>query len=341
MKHCISDRSLSSLLKLAVTARIASGVIIDMPGLLNAGWIAVLLGAILSLPPLWAIVQCRRSNIRLPRPAVPLLLSLFVFDSASIAGLLADSASYMALNSTYSAYLLLPLLLLCLACLRLNGNAIGSSASFWNRILPWIGLIVVIIQLRDYEPLWLTPFLGPGVRKIAHEAFRIAGWITLPSVLFLITDSAAPEDAALPLRTLPAAALLSAGACVIFGMMTPTIADSTLFTRSFRLGTLLANGRTSLALQIPSITLWYIGLFFTLLLDAFASAALLQRCLPRWNRYACTSVTLIIQFLLSSSGLAGRSASLTASALYYILTCCVIAAVMIIDFLKKGGPSHA
>lgn len=341
MKHHISDRPLSSLLKLAITARLASGVIIDMPGLLNAGWIAILFGGILSVPPLFAIVQCRQANVRLPRSSAFILLPLFLFDSATVADLLANSAGYMALNSTFPAYLLLPLFLLCLACLRLNGNDIGTSASFWNRILPWIALIVVIIQFRDYEPLWLTPLLGPGIREITHEAFRIAGWITLYSALFLMTESDRPEDASLPLRTVFAATLFSAGVCVIFSMMTPTIASSALFKRSFRLEALLANGRTSLALQIPSITLWYIGLFFALLLDAFACAMLLQHCLPQWNRYACTFAALTFVFILSSAGKAGRAASLTAAALYYPLLCSVIAAVMIIKYIRKEGSFRA
>ena len=54
MKFRISDSAAASLSFLAITARIFSGVAMDMPDLHNAGWLAVLLGGVLSLPLAWA-----------------------------------------------------------------------------------------------------------------------------------------------------------------------------------------------------------------------------------------------------------------------------------------------
>ena len=72
MKLQISTASAEALARLAVTARIVGGVLVDMPNLLNSGWLAILIGAALSFPLVYSVHRIRVSNqhqpIPLPRP---------------------------------------------------------------------------------------------------------------------------------------------------------------------------------------------------------------------------------------------------------------------------------
>lgn len=334
MKLCISHDAARSLVKLAVTARVVYGVLIDMPQLFNAGWLCVLVGGALALPIWFAVSQIRKHDINRTsisfRAVCAVFFLLCVYDAGILATSVSESASYMALNSTASIYLTLPLLLLCLFCLRFNGNALGSSAGVWNRILPCILVIIILLQLGDYKPEWLTPVLGPGVKELFKSAVKVAGWFTLPVPLLLLTDSDErnPKKASLA-YSLCLSAATAALICIAFSMMVPAIPEEKLFVRSFRLETLLSNGRSGLAMQFPAIAIWYLGLFYALLTDVFAGSILLQHAFPGMNRFVCMTAPLTISALLAASSLSDRTPALTVSGWLYPIHAALFVTVLL------------
>ena len=344
MKLQISADGACAFARLAIIARVVCGTIIDMPELLNAGWISVLLGALLALPAMLAVIHCRRNHILPPKSICVLFCIIAICDAAAVCSSIADSASYMALNATPAVYLMLPQLLLCLFCLRLNGDSLGASAGIWMRILPWLLLSIVLLQFKSYEPAWLTPALGPGTSNILSGALRTAGWFTLPTALYLIAEPGIGGKSTSPsiIKTLWICAGSSIFICLIASMTTPAITDTNLFTRAFRLDSLLANGRTGLAQQLPAIALWYLGVFYALLFNMFTAAALLQHIFPAWNRHACIWIPLIITGILGADKLAGRTAALTIADFLYIAQAALLAFSMTYaNFSERAGTDHA
>lgn len=347
MKLQISAGAAEALARLAIIARIVSGVLVDMPELLNAGWLAILLGALLALPLALAVSQTLNAAqdrpVFLPRFLYVLFFAIAVWDAASIASMIADSAGYMALNSTASIYLMIPQFILCLGCLLLNGDALGSSARIWSKLLPALLLIVLLVQSGNYQPQWLTPLLGPGISPILDGALRTAGWFSLPTMLYLtskprIKGKSTPVH---PIRTLAISAFFSTLIAAVFSMLTPAIWDQTLFSRTLRFDALLANGRSSLALQLPTIALWYPSLFYVLLFGVFTGALMLQNLLPKWNRNACVWVSLISTALFAGSRYTHPKSVIHLSGWLFAALGISVVTCMIRTLFAKGTQYHA
>ncbi|MGN0803193.1 MAG: GerAB/ArcD/ProY family transporter [Candidatus Faecivicinus sp.] len=355
MKLQISDNAACSLAKLAIAARAVYGIVIDMPELLNAGWISILLGGLLAVPLALALSMLLKNEKAAPverlqnKAALPFRLVCAVFfaisayDAAVVAAAIGNSASFMALSDVAPVYLLLPLLAICLACLRLNGNAIGMSASIWSKALVWLLLLVILLEARNYQVEWLTPVLGPGIPALLDGAVRSAGWFGLSSALFLVAapDERDPKDHLCPLKALGTSVGFAALVSLMYSMLCPATLDGNLFSRSFRLDTLLANGRTGLSLQFPTNILWYISLIYTLLFDVFTSTIMLQAALPRLGNRICALFALIAISLLAVSRLSGRTPGLMAAGWLFCaegaLTALLIAAII----CSKGRTRHA
>lgn len=339
MKLRISTGAACAFARLAIIARVACGVLIDMPNLMNAGWLSALLGAILSVPTVYAITQYRQGNRTIPRALYGVFSLIALCDAAAVSSCIADSASYMALNTSPAVYLMLPQLALCLFCLQLNGDALGTSAGIWSKILPWLLGVIILLQAKDYQPEWLSPILGPGPREILTGALRTAGWFTLPTALYMIAEpeihgKSKPLN---PMKTLFLSACFTVIICLLSGMTTPSILDKNLFTRAFRLDALLANGRTGLAQQLPAISLWYVGLFYALLFDIFTAASMMQRLFPKQNHQSCIWISLIIVSILGADILAGKSAALIIADWTFIAQSLSLACAMLFSLLKKEG----
>lgn len=346
MKISISDSAISAFAKLAISARVLFGVLIDMPELFNAGWLSILLGGLLAFPLVFALSKlCDHRNI-IPVLAKNSIYAVFstiaLFDAAVVTAGIADSASYLALNSTAAAYLMIPLFILCLCCMRLNADAVGASAAIWGKILPWLIVIVICLQIDEYHPHWLTPVLGPGISTILTGSVRISSWLILPSALCLVTkpNISAPKQTK-PLRILAFNVLFAAFVAAITGMMTPVIQSDNLFARSFRLDILLVNGRSGLSLQFPVIALWYISLFYALLFDAVTAAVFLQLLFPKWSGYACMWSSVIIIAIIAFSKLSTRHAALTISDWLFVIQGVSIALGMLSITVKRRSRARA
>lgn len=344
MKLCISFNIAYSLVKLSITARVVYGLLIDMPQLYNTGWLCALLGGIFALPVWFSVSHIRKYGIdRIlfsPRIICGIFALLTIYDAGVLATSISESASYMALNSTAAIYLTLPLLLLCLCCLRFNGNALGASAGIWNRILPCFLFILIILQFNDYKAEWLTPIFGPGIEKIISGSIKAAGWFCLPTPLLLLADAEKHTSAeTCPIKHLGICVAAATLICIAFSMMTPSILKEELFVRTFRLETLLSNGRSGLAIQFPSIAVWYMSLFYALLSDIFASALMLQHALPGLNRYMYLTASLTAVALFTASSLTDRTPALAVSGWLYPIQI-ILFAILLLPVLK-GERRHA
>lgn len=347
MKLQISESAAGALAVLAVVARIVGGVLIDMPDLLNAGWLSILIGALLALPLMLAISCIRTLQHNRPAPIPPALCIVFfliaIWDAAYVASMIADSAGYLALNSTASIYLLIPQFVLCLGCLLLNGDALGASAVIWNKFLPALLLIVILLQSRSYEPRWLTPLFGPGLTSLLSGSVRIAGWFCLPAALFLIArpDVEGSPGHLSPLKTLVLCAAFSTLIALAFSMMTPLLPNQNLHSRTFRFDALLANGRSGRALQLPTIALWYPSQFYALLFDVFTSAVMLQKMLPKWPHSACIWLSLVCTALLAASHYSGQAFVAAAAGWLFAALGTAVASYMLCILHFKGDKRHA
>lgn len=305
MKFQIREGAAASLGTAAVVARILYGVTIDLPWLYNSGWISVLLGGVLALPVALAAAQLRAAsagksplsalNARRPvlaRLLAGMLMLTAAFDATMAVDAIADSAGYAALDSVAKIYLLLPQLALCAWGLTLNGDAIGDSARICNRILLCIFVLFMLREIPDLCPEWLTPILGPGVPALLDGAVRVAGWLSLLAGLFLIAepDVQHPANAIRPVSVMAIGGAIGMGLVLLHGMMLPALVRAEGFSRYFLLDTVLTNGRTTLALQLPKMIVWFGSLFFLMLSDSFLCAAMLQTVAPPF-RGLCASAS--------------------------------------------------
>ena len=355
MKFRISDSAAASLSLLAITTRIFSGVAVDMPDLHNAGWLAVLLGGLLSLPLAWAAGQLRARCPVSPfdtlsercRPLLRTIAALFaiiaLWDAATVTRTIASSASYVALNSLPMFFLLLPQLLVCLWCLTLNGNPIGFAAGIWMRILPLLLLIVILLQFNAFKPAWLMPLLGPGVSDLLDGALRVSGWISMLTGLFLIAEQDPERDDKhfQPIKALIVCVIIAAVLLLLRSMMTPPLFKGKETSIFFQLDTLLSNGRAPHSLQLPMITLWFVGLLFLLLVDAFLCAAMLQQALPGLGKRICIAIVLVGICALALSGLTSRENALHVSGWLFAAQSTLMALVMLVLSASKKEAVHA
>lgn len=199
------------------------------------------------------------------------------------------------------------------------------------------------MQANSYRPEWLTPLLGAGWTSVFSGALRAAGWFSLPTGLFLIAkpDVQGRPGSLRPPKLLAISAAFASLVAIVFSMMTPILPDQSLFSRTFRFDALLANGRNDLALQLPTIAIWYPGLFYALLFDVFSGSIMLQQLLPKWPHNACVWACLICTSLLAASHYSGRKAITLASSWLLITICVSTAAYMLLNLHRKGANPHA
>ena len=349
MKFRITDGAAAPLALLAITARVALGVTIDLPEMYCAGWLCALLGGLLAAPMAIAMAKLRAACDRspaaslaeggVPIPARLLTLTLAAnasIDAAFIIKDISHTAGYLALGTTSQTLLLVPQLLLCLWGLTKNGDAIGSAARIWNRLLLCLLVIVFLLECKSYRPAWLTPILGDGVGGILDGAVRVAGWMSLTVGLFLFSEKEPehPKRSLRPLRSLAATTLLSVLLIATRSMMTPPLVYGTVARDYLSFDTLLSNGRITLSLQFPILILWLVGLFMLLLFDVFICAAMLQTAFPALKGLLCALLAVGSSTALAMLKLNTHSNVLLVSRWLFCLQNGLLALLML-EYLRK------
>ena len=341
MKLQITDESAAPLIALAVSMRIVFGVVIDMPRLYCAGWLSALLGGALALPMAFAVQSLRdacgeaplETNALLPRAVSAIFAILSALDGAAVIRCAAQTAGYLSLRTTSLTLLLVPQLLLCLWALKENGSAVGSAARVWWWILPWLLLIVILLEGSRYRFAWLTPLLGSGVSDILDGAVRAAGWMSLMLPIVLCS-----RRALRPVRLTCFVAAVSAGLILLRTLMTPPLVHSDLTSRYAQFDLLLANGRTPLTLQFPLIVLWLVSLLMLLLFDVLSVALTLQRALPGLSGRFCIFAASLGCTALTLLGAGERADAMALARWLYAAQGALLTALMLQNGKKRGSP---
>ena len=261
MKNIPGRSSAAWMIVLSLTIRLFRIAAVDFPDAGSAAWLCPLVGLLFALPLVLACSRAARlssdspiSNLcsRCPAPAMCvvqlLLFALLLLDCASNMRLLAGTANVLALGSTPLPLLLLPLALLLGISVYLGADAAGSSALIFLRILPFLGAAVIAVQFSSYEPGWLTPALGSGIKEIAQCGLCCSGAIALLILpwFFSVPDR---NKRSSPFLYLLFAALAASAMLALQQMLAPAQLSVPL-SRSSRIELILSNGRTSLSIQM-------------------------------------------------------------------------------------------
>lgn len=344
----ITGEAASSLAVIAITARVFFGTVMDMPQLVCAGWLAVVIGAAIAFPMVLLVCIVRARTKKSPAErlaehpighAMERLLIIFAvyfaYDGAIVARGIAHSASYLSLNDASLPELLLPVLLMCLLSLQCGGSAIGSAARLWRWFAPWLIGIIFLLQAPQFRFEWLTPVLGPGLVTLLSCSIRVAGWFTMLIPLCFLSDSSNRSDSMHPMRLYFICVLLASGLMMLRHLMLPAMIGSEFDRYFFLLDTLLSNGRANISLQLPIAIVWFFGMLFTLLADAFLSAALLKRAIPGLPDGALSAISVLLITIFALSGWATREIGLTAAWIAYPSSGAMLIACALILLKKK------
>lgn len=319
---------------MASAARIFLDLALDGGTLHNGIWIAALFGALPVIPYLDSL-DAVHADRRSAKPLAIILLSITLLDSARVLAIVTRAAGCLALEHIHVLFLILPLTLAVLWCVCRNGDAVGYAAILWTRVFPALLLLVMLLQIRHYDPRWLFPLLGNGWRDIIGDGARVSGWFVPATAICAIADKpdAGPgrrSPFALPVLASAAAALLLA----LRLMMTPTGLYETPWLS--RLDALLTNGRAPLYLQFPMILVFFISALHLLACEGFAASALAQRMLPTLDGRACAALALSGSAYLSVSGFASMALDGKAPWIF-VAAGLSVALTMLLQRAQKGG----
>lgn len=296
----------------AIITRIFFGLMIDSADLYNSAWLCIPLGCLIAFPFLFALHKLLKSSnnsslLDLNKISPPMKTACFILmllswydGSLALVGI-ANSAGYIGFQNISPIYLTIPALIVGFWCIYCNGDAIGHGARIWAHAFPIFFAIIFVIQLPSYRISWLTPILGYGWSGIIEGSFKTAGWISIMSAAFLLSeeDHHDCKTRFTPLKTLILITSISMLLIVTQLMMSPSLVFTPSRSRLYQLDTLLTNGRSALSLQFPMIIVWFTSLLFLWTYDCFIASALLQRIFPGLDGRACGGISILISSFLT------------------------------------------
>jgi|GEM_PF-5475154 len=330
-------RGVSLLGGSAIVLRVFSLVAIDAPEAWSASWLSVLLGGLLAAPALLPVLCGRGRAVpgarRMPaawpgRAACALLGVMSLCDAAFSARLFAALVGYVALTDHSVTALAAPLLACALLACLMGVGALNASAVIWRRAALALAVLTALLQLREMEPGWIMPILGPGWPQIARGALRAAG---LTAHMLLGMYLLAGDEPGRLAATLPKAIALCAGAVLLFGLLIPAMPDAPA-SRLFRIELLADSGRNGFATELIYVLMIFGG---TLLVsfELMTAAAALHAVAPRLPAAACVAMCAAALAALAFSGQSGQAQALRATALFYPMS---LAAAALASVQPKG-----
>ena len=343
--------SMRPMITLAVAIRLVWLLSLEYTDAQNASWLCPLAGMIFYLPVAFAINALSKqvsgcafnSPFLKRRKSAAVFVSIFaslllISDASASAHLLTNTADVMALGESPIWLLALPLSILVFTCSIFGIEAEGRSARIWRNIsLPLLG-IVIFVQFRNYQPAWLTPILGGGIKAVFRGAFYCAGYMALISLPWLIAVEDTEQRGIL--RGPIAGAMLASAILALLEMLTPPLVRTSI-SRSGRIELILSNGRVHLMLQLVTVILWFANLLHLLNAECTAASAFLQKALPRASNKLIAGITALTVFLCTVSGAVVNKPflKLYSKALYPIL-CILIFVWLLFELISKRRKNH-
>lgn len=281
------DQSIAGvMMSVPLAARLFIGMSLDFTQSGCAAWMCPLIGLLFSAP-LLLCIRHAESNEQIslldsftrtvPRPVsavilLPLMLILAA-DCGMIVRLTANTANINALNNVTTPFLVLPVAVVIGICTLFGANAEGKNARIWMLVLPLPLLIILAVQMRMYEPAWLTPILGGGFHALIQNGFQCAGVIAMFSIVWLISKPGESKKSVFRYALIAAAA--ASILLILFQMLAPVRTQIDL-SRASRLKMLLSNGRVALILQIVMIFVWYGSVLHIISIEAVTASCIVE-----------------------------------------------------------------
>ena len=309
------ERNLASvMMAVPLAARLFIGMSLESTQSGCASWMCPLIGLLISAPLLVClrIVEKSAENSVLceliesvPRAAAAAILlplvTILVCDCAGIVRLTANTANINALNSATTLFLVLPVAAVVGIMILLGANAAGRNARIWMVLLPIPLLVIVAVQLRAYEPAWLTPILGGGIRSLIRNGLECAGII---SMFTLIRAISIPDERERSVFLYAFLTVCAASALLALFQMLAPVRTQVVLSRASRLKMILSNGRVALILQIVMILVWYGSILHIISVEAATAAHIVEMLFPKLKVSVLAAFLALIIGVFASSQLA-------------------------------------
>lgn len=349
MRLVLGERLAIYLGVVSITFRIFAGVVIYLPELLNAGWISVLIGALLCAPMILLCCLYSRNNRKKPMAdalssglsAIPLkvfaVLSIcvMVFETAVLIRLNTGAASYASLYNTPSLLVALSMMLVSYYCVTKNGLALGSAAKVWIYCLPWLAGLVILLTAPDININWLAPILGNGVTTTFAGGIKVAGWLSTIVILWVISEpETKPKSSPYSTAWMFGFIAVIATLLIAFNCATTPPLTKGITTSVFQLDRLFSNGKTTMSLQMPMIIVWFINTILNISMNVFLSAKLLQLLIPKLDGRLCVFISAFVATVISQLGYAEEYVARIGAQYEYLL---IAAPFFIMMLFNIGG----
>ena len=295
----LPQRSAAALGLIALSTRLFFAIAIDLPQLLNAGWLCALAACALTLPlalclgflqQRWAAPPASKCTGIPARIFCGALCLFSLHDLCCVMRFFTLSASHTLLEDV-RPWLLTLLLAACalLGCLA-GVRAVGGAARVGLWVIGLMLAITVLVQLTALNPGWLAPLLGPGLPVLARPLPHLAGLMTGLTGLWLMGDGKAGK-AFSPPALVGYIALAAGGLLALWSMLAPMM-TGVPDTRLFYFDRLLTNGRVTASLQLVLLLAWYGGMLTMMSFSTVCSARLLTLTVPPlpWPWAVCLCV---------------------------------------------------
>lgn len=301
------QRSFGLLGSLTCAVRLVYSASVFLQNSGTASWAEALLGALLAFPAMllvWGALRLRggvpaQRGCESERKLIyAVFLLLFTFDSASWMYSLAESSSYTTFTSTDIIFLYLPTFIVTLLIASRGANACGGLARGAAWVCAFLLSLVMLWQLSEMHPVWLTPIWGGGLRVLGGGTVFCAGTAALyPAGIWLFwqMESEGIEKAEQGgfLRGLLWAALAAMAFLLLYGMLAPNIPNAP-HIRSFTMERLLTGGGRGTSVHFPSLLSWYLLLLLSSVFSLFCAACCLRLLFPSRGLLFCSALSALL-----------------------------------------------
>lgn len=314
----ITHSPMAALCLTSVTARIFYLIVIDMPQLLNAGWLAAVMGAGLAFPAIFACcILMKKTQSPLSeglkrtlgntgyRMIACILALILTYETAAVFTMLTSSGAYATLYNMHKLLLMIPTSLSVIyVCLK-GGNGIGGAAQVWLRIYLVLYAVILYLEYGTANFSYVFPILGPGLPTLWGVSFRISGYFCLIPISMMVETGyrvygqgdkrKVPAHSILILFLL--SVLITALLLIIHSAMYPSF-EAVKATRSMGMDMMLSNGRSNQAVQLPILIIWFSALALCAGHMLYCAGRLMNDALGEKGR-KCTFLAGIIALVIT------------------------------------------
>lgn len=352
----ITHSPMTALCLTSVTARILYLIVIDMPQMLNAGWLAAVMGAGLAFPAILACcllmkkTQCPLSEgLRQTlgdtgyRMIACVLSLILTYETASVFAMLTSSGAYATLYNMHKLLLMVPTSLSVIyACLK-GGNGIGGAAQVWLRIYLVLYAVILYLEYGTANFSYVFPILGPGIPTLLKASLRTCGYFCLIPVSMMVETGyrvygqgdrrKVPAKSILTLFFV--SVLITASLLIIHSAMYPSF-EAVKATRSMGMDMMLSNGRSNQGVQLPILIIWFSALALCAGHMLYCAGRLMNDALKEKGR-KCTFLAGMIALVIALFRMSDQKRMLDFLIVIGPFECILFLVVPLASLLIKAG----